>query len=47
MWHFILDVGRKSAIKLVSECTVIPASNGCMLIKLNDVFGNVLHRFHG
>jgi hypothetical protein len=47
VWHFILNAAWKSMIKLMPECVVILTSNGCMLIKLNDVFGNALSRFHG
>ena len=47
VWHFILNVGWKSMIELMLECVVIPTSDGCVSIKLNDVFGNALSRFHG
>ena len=44
--HFIFDAGRKSAIELVSECSVIPSGDCCEAIKLDEVLSDVLIRFH-
>ena len=46
MGYFIFDAGRKSAIELVSECSVIPSGDCCEAIKLDEVFSDALIRFH-
>ena len=44
--HFIFDAGRKSAIELVSECSVMPSGDCCETIKLDEVLSDALIRFH-